>query len=133
MQSIKTSVLIVDDDEDVRRLLGRQVSSIGHDVVVVDSGEEALTIVSDQEFDLIFIDHMMPGLSGYDTIHQLRAKGCKSKIVVITASKEDQIFDQFLDSDLAIDGFLNKPFDLGQVERCLETILSRGGKFLSPS
>lgn len=130
--SVKSYILIIDDDEDVRRLLSRQLQSLQHATKVATDGEEGLKFASSELFDLIFVDHQMPGLAGHEVIRTLREAGVESKIVVITASLDDRIFDQYMDPELTVDGFLNKPFDLGQVERCLDTVLIRGGRFLSP-
>jgi CheY-like chemotaxis protein len=132
MPQVKSYILIIDDDEDVRRLLARQLQSLNHAVKMAADGEEGLTMASSELFDLVFVDHQMPGMAGNDVIRELRSAGVESKIVVITASLDDRIFEQYMEPQLSVDGFLNKPFDLGQVERCLDTVMVRGGKFLSP-
>lgn len=126
------SVLVVDDEEDVRDLLQAQLERLGHSVVAVPDGPSALAVTLDRDFTLILLDYTMPGgLTGADTIRELRRRGCKSKMVVITSRMDDPAFDEIMADDLAVDGYVNKPFDLRQVERCLEVVLDRGGRFLS--
>ncbi|MBI4862501.1 MAG: response regulator [Candidatus Riflebacteria bacterium] len=128
----KGVVLIVDDDEDLRRLLQRHLQKLEYAVKLCGTGEAALKLATSQRIDLILVDHSMPGMGGFEVIQKLRKANVASKIVVITAALEEEVFDRYLDSNLAVDGFVNKPFDAGQVERCMETILVRNGKFVSP-
>jgi len=118
---MKASVLIVDDEEALRRVLGDRFRFWGHDVDVARNGTEALQITASKRFDLILLDLNMPDMSGFEVLDRLMANECDSDIVVLTAHGS---------VESAVDGlrrgatdFLTKPADLGLLKKVVERSL----------
>lgn len=87
----RKSVLIVDDDARVRDVLQEMVLKGGCVAVAVGSGEAALDEVSRQHFELIFLDLVLPGLSGIDVLKAIKAKDRKLVIAIVTGYGDDPI------------------------------------------
>ncbi len=110
-------VLVVDDERPTRLLMERELPQSGCKVVAVPSGEEALEVLSRQEFDVVLLDLKMPGLGGVETLRRLRSSGVTAEVVVLTGHP---------DVDTAIEAmklgaydYLTKPFKLSEVEAVL--------------
>jgi CheY-like chemotaxis protein len=116
-------VLIVDDDDLVRRGNGRLVHQLGCEVVYAASGEAAIeTFQARQDIDLVMMDLMMPGLSGEDTCARLREIAPDARVLFVSG-----YYDQSRLSALARDTtcrVLHKPFDLGALERAIDAALA---------
>ena len=82
-------VLVVDDERDNRELLEIVLSSSGHRVLLAASGEEALECMTAQPPDLVLLDLMMPGMSGYDVVRLIKANPTLSQIPVVMVTALD--------------------------------------------
>lgn len=105
---MKPRVLVVDDELGVRRALQRGLAAEGMDVVVAGDGPSALNIALTGTFDVILLDIMLPGLSGYRVLQRLRAEGVRTPVLLVSA--KDGEIDQADGLDLGADGYLIKPF-----------------------
>lgn len=76
-------ILIVDDSEQHRTAIAGEVSKLGYDVQVAPSGARALQLVSTEEYDLVLLDVVMPGLDGFGTLRQIRSKYKQQELPVI--------------------------------------------------
>ncbi len=111
--------LLVEDDE-LNQLVARELLNlIGISTVVADDGYQALKILQDQAFDLVFMDINMPGIDGYETTRRIRAGGNKTPIIALTATTEAGSRKRCLDAGM--DDYLSKPFEL----RDLKTVSER--------
>lgn len=107
------SILVVDDEPGIRRLLADILTDEGYSVVGVASGEAALSTVSKDLFDLILLDVALPGMDGIETLRRLRAMGYRAPVVAISghASPEQAVTAV---REGALD-FLEKPLALERV------------------
>jgi DNA-binding response OmpR family regulator len=106
-------VLIVEDDESIRQLLGRIVAREGVEVATVSGALDAIAVLENETFDLLLLDLMMPIYSGFDVINFLRRKrGRAATVVVISAAGDDLLRE--LDSEI-VHGLLRKPFEVAAV------------------
>jgi DNA-binding response OmpR family regulator len=104
-------ILVVDDDPDIRRLLGVLLESEGHNVASAPDGDKALELISTTHPDLIILDVMMPKKDGYTVLKEMKASGIRetTKVLVLTARAAES--DWLRGYKLGADQYLTKPFD----------------------
>jgi DNA-binding NtrC family response regulator len=111
-------VLVVDDEKPTRVLMERELPQSGCVVVAVKSGEEALEVLTSQEFDVVLLDLKMPGIGGMETLRRLRSSGVTAEVVVLTGHPE---VDSAIEAmKLGAYDYLTKPFKLSEVEAVLK-------------
>ena len=103
------TVLIVDDDEAVQTMLYKVVRSNGLEARVASSGEEALTLTRTNRYDLILLDVNMHGMDGFEVVQQLRGRGIKTPIIIVSGRQED--YDTLYGLDIGADDYITKPFN----------------------
>src|SRR3954464_4650169 len=116
-------VLVVDDEPGIRTALARGLTAEGMEVVAVADGPSALAAGLTGGFDVIVLDIILPGLSGYRVLERLRSAGVDTPVLLLSA--KDGEFDQADGLDLGADGYLVKPFAfVGRVAQ-LKALLRR--------
>ncbi len=101
-------VLVADDEWGVRKALKRGLAAEGMDVALTVDGPSALRAALTGAFDIVLLDIMLPGMSGYRVLERLRAEGVRTPVLLISA--KDGEYDQADGFDLGADGYLIKPF-----------------------
>ncbi len=118
------TILLIDDDERLRRMLGRMLAGAGHEVVEAENGRVALAILPSCQPDLVITDVFMPEKDGIETTKEIRALSPDIKILAMTGGGRGDRFYALIET-LAAAGVLQKPFDqttlLGAVNRLLGT------------
>jgi two-component system alkaline phosphatase synthesis response regulator PhoP len=104
-------ILVVDDDESVRKLVTFTLSDLGHEIVEAADGEEAVKVAVREKPDLIVLDIMMPGMDGLQVLRELRRIGVKRDTRVMLLTAKSQEVDFALGYNLGADDYLTKPFD----------------------
>lgn len=104
-------ILVVDDNAANRDLLSRRVRRGGHEVVAVADGPAALAHLTKEPFDLVLLDVMMPGMSGYDVLEAIKSDVALSRVRVIMVSALDEIDSVVRCIELGADDYLPKPFN----------------------
>ncbi|MEO6800810.1 MAG: SpoIIE family protein phosphatase [Rhodanobacter sp.] len=104
-------MLVVDDNEVNRDLLARRLQREGHRVALAVDGLDALAKLAVDEFDLILLDIMMPGLNGYEVLERLKADEALRYLPVILISALDDTDNMVKGISLGADDFLPKPFN----------------------
>ncbi len=102
------TILIVDDEKEIRELLRLYIEKDGYSVIQAENGAEALKQLDSAHIDLAVIDIMMPELDGYGLIKALRKRG-SLPIIVVSAKSESH--EKILGLDLGADDYVTKPFD----------------------
>ena len=102
-------VLIVDDDSAILNLLFKTIKSNGMEPTVSLSGEEALKLLDEQEYDLIMLDINMRGINGFDVLKQIRNNGLATPVMIVSGRKEDS--DALYGLDIGADDYITKPFN----------------------
>lgn len=106
-------VLVVEDEPQMRSMLADNLEFEGYRVTAVASGEEALAALTSQQFALLLVDMMLPGMSGFDVCQALRARGNHVPIVVLTALTEER--DRVRGLDVGADDYVSKPFSVREL------------------
>jgi len=104
-------ILVVDDVEDNRTVLGRRLERLGHVVTTAENGTDALTLSSEREFDLILLDVLMPGLDGYATLLALKGRESTRELPVVMISALDDLAHTARCIAQGAEDYLPKPFD----------------------
>jgi FixJ family two-component response regulator len=105
----KLRISVVDDDESVRKALGRLLSSLDYQAETFDSGRAFLDSLADRCPDFLVLDLHMPGLSGLDVLQQLTRTSVPVRVIVITAHDEPETQTQCLAAGAL--AYLRKPLD----------------------
>ena len=114
------TVLVVEDDADIVELLELYLTGSGYEVVSARDGVAALEALRERPVDVALVDIMMPRMSGYDFIKELRAT---STVPVIIVSARTQPADKIVGLDAGADGFIAKPFDPLEVTAYIRAVL----------
>ncbi len=122
MSHTEPVVLAVDDERGVLRLLKSALTPMGFRVVTSANGEQALRIAELQRPDIVILDIIMPGLSGFEVMQRLRGR-TNVPIIFLTSKKRDAELVQVLDS--GADDYVIKPFDPRALAARLRAVLSR--------
>nr|YP_009530709.1 two component transcriptional regulator [Paulinella micropora]AXY63398.1 two component transcriptional regulator [Paulinella micropora] len=121
----KATLLVVDDEPAVRRVLVTRLQLAGYRVISAEDGEAALTLFHQDPPDLIVLDVMLPKLDGFAVCRRLRAESC---VPIIFLSALDTISERVAGLDLGADDYLPKPFSPKELEARIATILRRVGR-----
>jgi two-component system response regulator MprA len=116
-------VLVAEDDRSVRESLEMALQVEGYDVEAVTNGAQALESFAAREPDVIVLDIMMPVLDGLTVCRRLRASGCRTPILMLTARHE--VSDRVSGLDAGADDYLAKPFSLDELLARLRALLRR--------
>ncbi|MBV9953491.1 MAG: response regulator transcription factor [Acidimicrobiia bacterium] len=119
------TLLLVDDEENLRSMLDAALRHMGFDVHPVASGREALEAVPKVRPDLIVLDVMLPDLDGFEVCRRLRSEGSRVPVLFLTA--RDATEDKVRGLTLGGDDYLVKPFSLEELVARAQAVLRRSG------
>jgi DNA-binding response OmpR family regulator len=103
-------IFVVDDDPDVRDLVEYKLVQSGHEVLTAINGQDALLLIPDSGAQLVLLDVMMPGLSGFDVLAALRADESTKALPIIMLTAKAQETDAERGFTLGADDYVIKPF-----------------------
>jgi two-component system alkaline phosphatase synthesis response regulator PhoP len=118
-------ILVVEDEPTLSRLLSYNLSQEGYDTMVIENGSEALQICQEQSFDLIILDLMLPGMSGFEVLEKLRNKAIRTPVIILTARNGEEEIVQGL--KLGADDYVTKPFGVAELLARVSAVLRRTG------
>lgn len=116
-------VLIVEDEAKVARAVAQGLQAEFYDVVVAATGEEGFFRASNESFDLIILDVMLPGRDGFEILKALRNSGSQVPVLVLTA--RDGVDDRVTGLDQGADDYLVKPFAFPELLARIRVLLRR--------
>lgn len=122
------SILIVDDDQDLRESLREILSGEGYDVTLAKNGNEALEMVKGRDFDLLLLDLIMPGLSGMETLLLLHRQSPQIRVILITAFSTIENAVEAMRQ--GADDYLTKPFKMADLLTTVRRVLEEA-KFVA--
>jgi two-component system OmpR family response regulator len=117
-----STILLVDDEDAVQKLLAYPLERDGFRVVQARDGEEALARFAEERFDLVVLDLMLPKLDGLEVCKRLRAS---SSVPIIMLTARDDELDKVLGLELGADDYIGKPFELAELRARIRSVLRR--------
>jgi two-component system, OmpR family, KDP operon response regulator KdpE len=117
-------VLVVDDDETIRRTLRINLRARGYEVEEVATGRDALSTIDDAAPDLVILDLGLPDIDGVEVLRRLRAT---SRVPVVVLSARQQSDDKVEALDEGADDYVTKPFGMDELMARVRSALRRGG------
>lgn len=118
----KTHILVCDDEQDVREMLGEYLDRRGYDVSCAGNAQELREVLANGGIDAIILDINMPGEDGLSALRSLRTD-CDVPVIMLTATAE--VIDRIIGLEMGADDYLGKPVDLRELEARLKTVLRR--------
>ena len=120
----KRTILLIDDEPQIRRVLRASLTAQGANVLDVQSGEEALELLREHTVDLILLDLNMPGMGGLEACRAIRS-GWDVPIIVVSVQESDR--DKVVALDAGADDFVTKPFSFDELMARIRAALRRTG------
>jgi two-component system, OmpR family, alkaline phosphatase synthesis response regulator PhoP len=116
-------ILLVEDEESLRKVISMNLTLEGYEVVAVDDGRRAADIVDEQHFDLLLLDIMLPHVNGLDIARKVRLQN--SKVGIIFISAKDSSEDRIQGLKVGADDYLIKPFSLEELLLRVQAVIKR--------
>jgi DNA-binding NtrC family response regulator len=113
MNPMKPKILWADDEIELLKPHVLFLEQKGYDVTTVNNGREAVSLVKERHFDLVFLDENMPGISGLQALQEIKAHDADLPVVMITKSEEEHIMEDAIGSKIA--DYLIKPVNPNQI------------------
>ena len=127
---MKKHVLVVEDDAHIRLGLCDALRSEGYEVTDCCAGSEVIPIFKQRKPDLVVLDIMLPGKSGYDLCREIRAS--KSRVPILMLSAKSQEVDKVVGLELGADDYVTKPFSLRELLARIQALLRRADFVVDP-
>lgn len=118
-------ILIVEDEPAMLSGLSDNLEFEGYSVETSARGDDGLRKLKTEGYDLVLLDVMLPGISGFDIVKQVRAAGIQTPIILLTAKGEE--LDKVRGLELGADDYITKPFSLRELLARVKAILRRTG------
>jgi DNA-binding response OmpR family regulator len=122
--SDKSCILVVEDEEAILLGLEENLAYAGYEVLTASDGPTALETAIEELPDLVLLDIMLPGLSGFEVCRQLRDKGIEMPVIMLTARGDE--FDKLHGFEMGADDYVTKPFSVDELLARVKAVLSRG-------
>ena len=119
-------VLVVDDSATIRAVLGKMLAQDGYEVMKAADGETAVDMAQSQVPDLIFLDIVLPGMSGFSVLRALRREDGTRTTPIIMMSGNQQATEQFYVQRFGADSFIRKPFGRAEVFHAIRALVHEG-------
>jgi len=120
---ISPHLLLVEDEASLALTLSDRLEAEGYVVEHCSDGESALTLLDTRSIDVMILDLMLPGIDGFEVCRELRQRGLRLPVLMLTARSE--VVDKVVGLKLGADDYLTKPFEMAELLARLEALLRR--------
>lgn len=124
-------VLIIDDDPTIQRLLEKVMHSNQLKSRTAGSGEEALTMIQKDQFDLILLDITMGGMDGFQFLEKIRGRNIATPVIIVSGKNEE--YDTLYGLELGADDYITKPFNPVVLGAKVKAMIRRNNQLLCQS
>ena len=119
---MKTKIMVVDDDPNIRELVRLYLEKEGFEVTCAERGDEAVKVFRASPPNLMLLDVMLPGMDGWQVCREVRKI---SNIPIIMLTAKDETFDKVLGLELGADDYIVKPFDMKELVARIKAVIRR--------
>ena len=116
--------LVIEDDTDTASYIAKGLKQHGHTVDQSNDGKDGLFMALEEEYDIIILDRMLPGLDGLSILKTLRSAGCRTPVIILSALGE--VDDRVQGLKAGGDDYLVKPFAFAELLARIEVLMRRG-------
>ena len=127
MNEIKPKILVVEDEEPIRRFITLNLSAAGYEIGEAETGEKALEMLGSFRPAVIELDLMLPGVDGFEVCRQVREKMPEAFVIMLTAKGQDT--DKIVGLELGADDYMVKPFNPVELTARVKAMLRRRTHF----
>lgn len=113
MDRVKERILIIEDEENIARVLQLELEFEGYEIGIAHTGPDGLIQYREQEWDLVLLDLMLPGLNGLDVLRRIRATEARTPVILLTAKND--VEDKVAGLDLGANDYVTKPFEIEEL------------------
>lgn len=121
-------ILIADDEAYIRLLIEQTLEDLedqGIEILAAEDGREALALIQAEQPDLVFLDVMMPGMSGFDVCDRVKHQLGLARVTIVLLTAKGQDYDRKRGEESGADVYLTKPFDPDELLELAEGVLER--------
>src|SRR4026209_300722 len=119
----KASILIVDDDPEIVTMLSTRLGKRGYQVTTAADGAKALELAKEQKFDVVLLDVMMPGKSGWEVARALKQDPATQDVKIVMVSAIGEKTNEITAPIYGADAHVDKPFEFEHLERVIARLL----------
>jgi two-component system phosphate regulon response regulator PhoB len=119
------SILVIEDEADIRQVLEYNLRQAGHDVTGVERGTAGLALARERPPDLVLLDLMLPDMAGLDVCRALKADARLRHVAVIMLTAKGSEIDRIVGLELGADDYVTKPFSVREVMLRVQAVLRR--------
>lgn|SRR5699024_419029 len=127
MPSKAKKIIIVEDEPSLVFTLEDTLNSEGYEVFTTDEGQEAINLVDQEKPNLMILDLMLPGMSGFEICQEIRDKDFMLPIIILTA--RDQEVDKIKGLNMGADDYMTKPFSVKELLARIQALLRRSNQY----
>lgn len=113
VQMSKGKILIVEDESKIARLIQLELEHEGYETGTAHSGSDGLTLFQQEQWDLLLLDVMLPGINGLEVLRRVRSTDHQTPVILLTA--RDALPDKVSGLDLGANDYITKPFDIEEL------------------
>jgi len=126
---MKNTILVVDDEQDVLRLVTSNLKRAGYETIIAEDGGQALSKARSEKPDLIILDLMLPSISGLEVCRSLKGDPAMADMPVIMLTARDEEIDRVVGFELGADDYVTKPFSPRELVLRVQSLLKRAGSW----
>lgn len=117
------SVLIVDDEDEIRDLIGLQLESTERKFFHASNGVEAIEVLNNEKIDLVISDIAMPKMNGFELLRKIKLLGLGTPIIILTGHADSMVANQL--RTYSVRSFINKPWNRQELEVAVVSALKK--------
>jgi YesN/AraC family two-component response regulator len=120
---MSNSVLIVDDEDEIRELIGLQLEDPERVFHFAANGAEAIEVLSKQKIDLVISDIAMPKMNGFELLRKIKLMGFNTPVIILTGHADSMVANQL--RTYSVRSFINKPWNRQDLEDAVVSVLKK--------